>query len=235
MDAGADLDKILVIDEGNDLLTLSDDRIERAIIQNQAKLFIVDPIQAFIGEKVDMNRANEVRPILRNLSDVAQRTGCAIVLIGHLSKSEGAQVIHRGLGSIDLAAGMRSILFVSHTRDDPNLRVLAHGKSSLAPAGDSIAFILGDESGFRWVGTYDITADELMNGIRQKEPTKLQQAQELIIDMTANGRKALSADIDKEAIARNISLRTLRVAKKNLGSALKSKRIEGHKTVFWME
>ena len=36
---------------------------------------------------MDMNRANEVRPIFRRLGDVAQHTGCAILLIGHLNKA----------------------------------------------------------------------------------------------------------------------------------------------------
>lgn len=90
IEAGADLEKVLVIDEGDDdPLTLADERIERAIRQNNARLLISDPIQAFLGPNVDMNRANEVRPILRKIGDVAQRTGCAIVLIGHLSKATG--------------------------------------------------------------------------------------------------------------------------------------------------
>lgn len=72
IEAGAALDRVLVIveDQANPL-TLADDRIERAIRQNQAKLLIIDPIQAFIGAKVDMNRANEVRPIFRKLGDIA--------------------------------------------------------------------------------------------------------------------------------------------------------------------
>ena len=79
-EAGADLEKVLVIDEREeDPLTLTDERIEQAIRQNNARLLIIDPIQAYLGEKVDMNRANEVRPILRKIGDVAQRTGCAIV------------------------------------------------------------------------------------------------------------------------------------------------------------
>ena len=35
----------------------------------------------------DMNRANEVRPMFRRLADVAERTGCAVILIGHLNKA----------------------------------------------------------------------------------------------------------------------------------------------------
>ena len=64
--------------------------------------FIIDPVQAFLGADVDMNRANEVRPIFRSLGDIAQATRCAIVLIGHLNKAAGTQSTYRGLGSIDI-------------------------------------------------------------------------------------------------------------------------------------
>ena len=63
IEAGADLDRVLVIDDSDVQLTLSDERIEKAIIENNARLVIIDPIQAYIGADVDMNRANEVRPI----------------------------------------------------------------------------------------------------------------------------------------------------------------------------
>ena len=51
-----------------------------------------------------MNRANEVRPIFMRLGQVAQRTDCAILLIGHLNKAAGMQSLQRSLGSIDIAA-----------------------------------------------------------------------------------------------------------------------------------
>ena len=96
-----------------------------------------------------MNRANEVKPILRKIGNVAQRTRCAIVLVGHLNKATGQQSNYRNLGSVDFNAGVRSVLVIGKTKDDPNLRVLVHDKSSLAPPGPSIAFILGDAEGFR--------------------------------------------------------------------------------------
>ncbi len=89
IEAGADLDRVLVIDDSDVQLTLSDERIEKAIVENNARLVIIDPIQAYLGADVDMNRANEVRPIFMRLGQVAQRTGCAILLIGHLNKAAG--------------------------------------------------------------------------------------------------------------------------------------------------
>ena len=235
IEAGADLDRVLVIDDNDVQLTLSDERIEKAIIENNAKLVIIDPIQAYLGADVDMNRANEVRPIFMRLGQVAQRTGCAILLIGHLNKAAGMQSLQRGLGSIDIAAAVRSVMFIGKLKHDPTMRILTHEKSSLAPPGVSLAFSLGDEGGFRWVGEYDITADEMLSGIEPQRETKTQQAKDLICALLAGGKQVLSEDIDKAALERGIPGRTVRDAKRELGDALKSKIVEGRKKVFWME
>ena len=116
IEAGADLDRVLVIDDSEVQLTLSDERIEKAIVENNARLVIIDPIQAYLGADVDMNRANEVRPIFMRLGQVAQRTGCAILLIGHLNKAAGMQSLQRGLGSIDIAAAGRVVGVLSGGR-----------------------------------------------------------------------------------------------------------------------
>ena len=235
IDPGADLDRVLVIDDSDVQLTLSDERIEKAIVENNARLVIIDPIQAYLGADVDMNRANEVRPIFMRLGQVAQRTGCAILLIGHLNKAAGMQSLQRGLGSIDIAAAVRSVMFIGKLKHDPTMRILTHEKSSLAPPGVSLAFSLGDEGGFRWVGEYDITADEMLSGIEPQRETKTQQAKDLICALLAGGKQVLSEDIDKAALERGIPGRTVRDAKRELGDALKSKIVEGRKKVFWME
>ena len=235
IEAGADLDRVLVIDDSDVQLTLSDERIEKAIIENNARLVIIDPIQAYLGADVDMNRANEVRPIFMRLGQVAQRTGCAILLIGHLNKAAGMQSLQRGLGSIDIAAAVRSVMFIGKLKHDPTMRILTHEKSSLAPPGVSLAFSLGDEGGFRWVGEYDITADEMLSGIEPQRETKTQQAKDLICALLAGGKQVLSEEIDKAALERGIPGRTVRDAKRELGDALKSKIVEGRKKVFWME
>ena len=235
IEAGADLDRVLVIDDSDVQLTLSDERIEKAIVENNARLVIIDPIQAYLGSDVDMNRANEVRPIFMRLGQVAQRTGCAILLIGHLNKAAGMQSLQRGLGSIDIAAAVRSVMFIGKLKHDPTMRILTHEKSSLAPPGVSLAFSLGDEGGFRWVGEYDITADEMLSGIEPQRETKTQQAKDLICTLLAGGKRVYSEDIDKAALERGIPGRTVRDAKRELGDALKSKIGEGRRKVFWME
>ena len=221
MEAEADLEKVLVIDDRDTPLTLADERIEKAIRENHARLVIIDPVQAFLGADVDMNRANEVRPIFRSLGDIAQDTGCAIVLIGHLNKAAGTQSTYRGLGSIDITAAVRSLLFIGKLKDSPTTRVLIHEKSSLAPPGQSLAFSLGDEKGFSWIGAYDITADELLARTdTAKTESKTAQAEALILELLADGRKMPSAELEKAVNDRGISSRTMRTAKSRIGDRL---------------
>ena len=116
---------------------MTDDRLEQAIIETGARLIILDPIQAYIGATVDMHRANEIRPVLKHLGIIAEKHNCAIILIGHMNKASGSKSTYRGLGSIDIQATARSVLLVARLRDKPNIRIMAHDKSSLAPAGDA--------------------------------------------------------------------------------------------------
>ncbi len=223
IEANADESRVLNINEDTDPLYLSDERIEKAILQTNAKLMILDPIQGYVGEKVDINRANEIRSVLKKLSSVAERTGCAIVLVGHLNKAKGASSAYRGLGSIDFRAAARSVLLVGRLKNEPNVRVIVHDKSSLAPEGKSIAFNLGNEKGFHWLDGYsDISSEELLCGISNE--TKTAVAEDLIRDMLEDGAEVPADEIFRMAQAKNISKRTVNEAKKNI-SGIKSKKV----------
>ena len=221
VEAGADLSRVMVIDDTEEALTLSDDRIEKAVRQNHVRLVIIDPVQAFIGADVDMNRANEVRPVFRKLGMIAEKTGCAIVLIGHLNKSSGTQSMYRGLGSIDIMAAVRSLIFIGKVRKDPTTRVLIHEKSSLAPPGETMAFKLGDEEGFRWVGAYEISADELLDGKEGKATeTKLERGAKLIRELLADKKEISIRELDEKAKEQGISGRTMRDVRSRMKNEL---------------
>ena len=224
MEAEADLDRVLVIDESKQELSLSDERIEKAIRQNGARLIILDPIQAYVGEKTDMNKANEIRPIFRRLAEVAERTACAVILIGHLNKAAGGQSAYRGLGSIDFRAAARSVLLIGRVKREPNIRVIVHDISSLAPEGKPMAFCLDPETGFEWVGEYDITADELLSGAGGNTATKTEQAETLILDLLADENEMTSEEVMKAAAEVGISERTLKTARRNLETRIEVKR-----------
>jgi len=187
MSAGADCSYIAFIDDSDYPLTLGDDRLEQAIIESDARLLVLDPLQAFVGNNADMHRANDMRPMFQKLAGIAERTQCAVVIIGHMNKASGSKGLYRGLGSIDIAAAARSVLLIGRLKEDPAIRVMTHLKSSLAPEGCSIAFELVFEGGFRWIGPYDITADELLSGIKHTEESKSEQAQSTLLELLKDG------------------------------------------------
>lgn len=160
--AGADCNRVAFIKEDNGELTLEDERIKNAIIQIGAKMVVLDPIQAFIGHNGNMANAVKMREILSKLSKVAEETNCAIILVGHMTKTNGGKQIYRGLGSIDIAAAARSILMVSRDKEDPWKRYMFPVKSSLAPEGEPIGFELDKEKGFHWIGKCHIDIEELL-------------------------------------------------------------------------
>ena len=215
--AGADCSRVMVIDECEAELSMTDERIEQALKETGAKVLILDPIQAYLGADVDMHRANEIRPVMKRLGDMAEKYGCAILLIGHMNKASGSKSTYRGLGSIDFQATARSVLVVGRVKDDPTLRVMAHDKSSLAPEGTSVAFRLDKENGFRWEGACDMTVAELLSGDGKGQ--KLKAAKAFLEEQLKEGHKA-QKEIEEAAQEQGIKTKTLRNAKQemNVGS-----------------
>lgn len=215
MEAGADCSRVVYIVEEEAPLTLDDDRIADAIEQTGAKLMIIDPIQAFMGQDIDWNNAVKIRRVLKNLSDTAQKYDCAVVMVGHMNKSTGGKNLYRGLGSIDIAAIARSVLMISRDKEEPWKRYMYPVKSSLAPEGNPICFALGESGGFRWIGECEINIDELLQqntcNIAKKET-----AEEYLRNLLL-GNDVQSSVIFEKLNVMGISHRTVQAAKKEMG------------------
>ena len=227
LDAGADCSRVLVIDDSDQPLTMKDTRLEEAIIQTNAKMVVLDPIQGFLGADVDMHRANEIRPLMKRVGVLAEKYHCAIILVGHINKNSNAKATYRGLGSIDFQAAARSVLIVGRVKDEPEVRVVCHTKSSLAPEGTSIAFRLDKNNGFEWIGEYDISADELLNGDGRGQ--KSRKAKEFLLEILANGGMT-QKKIAEEAEARGIKSKTLW----NVKRELEIDSVKRGKQWYWM-
>jgi len=213
LSAEADCNNILVIDDSDKALTVSDERLEEAVRQTNAKLIVLDPLQGYLGAEVDMHRANEIRPLMHRLSTLADKYKCAVVLIGHMNKSSVGKSNYRGLGSIDIHAAARSVVVCGRVKDEPEIRVLCQIKSSLAPERTPIAFRLSEEKGFEWIGEYDITADELLSG--DVRGSKIREATKFLEEFLKDGQK-YSKEIEEEASARGIKKKTLWNAKNSM-------------------
>lgn len=234
IDAGAKKEKVIVIDESESPLTLTDTRIEEAITKYNAKMLIIDPLQAYLGGNVDMHRANEIRPIMHNLSNVAERTGCAIVLIGHMNKDEKkSNALNKGLGSIDIVAAARSVLLLGRDPKNEYIRVVVPIKSSLAPEGKSVAFELTPDTGFKWLGESKLTSRDLL-GISKKgkkETSKIEDAKAYILELLEEG-DILVKEAKELLVVEGFSDITINRAKRELGIKTYSKGFSP-KEYYW--
>ena len=219
--AGADCEKNIVIDESDKSLSMADERLEEAIVRTGARLLILDPIQAYLGGGMDMNRANEARDMTKKLGALAEKTKCAIILIGHMNKASGNKAAYRGMGSIDFFAVARSVLLVGRVEGEQDIRAVVQIKNNLAAFGHPKAFALS-EGGFRWLGDYEITVEEVLGGIAPKA-NKMEQAKQMLLELAETQNMVLSNEIFDRADESGISKRTLENAKKDLG--IRAKKI----------
>ena len=170
---------------------------------------------------MDMNRANEARDMTKHLGQVAERTGCAIVLIGHMNKNVGGKVAYRGMGSIDFFAVARSVLLVGRVKGQENRRAMVQIKNNLAERGHGKSFLL-TEGIFQWQGDYDITEEELTGGFVSKT-SKQENAKELLRSLSVITKELPASEIREKAIERGFSWRTMELVKKELG--IQSKKV----------
>ena len=225
--ANADCSKVLVIDDKETPLTMLDVRLEKAIAETGARLVVLDPIQGFLGADVDMHRANEIRPVMKHIAEIAEKYRCAIILVGHMNKNSNGKSSYRGLGSIDFQAAARSVLIVGRVKGEPEVRVVCHVKSSLAPEGKSIAFRLDKEEGFQWIGEYDVSVDDLLAADNRGQ--KVREAKEFLKEILKSGSMT-QKEISEEAENHGIKNKTLWNAK----SDLKVESVKIGNQWFWM-
>jgi len=159
---GADLNRIILLDEEDARLTLTDGRIEQVIVQENIALAIIDPLQAHLPRGVSMKNAESIRPVFTHLARVAERTNCAILLVGHVNKGTGASS-DRLLGSADIYNSVLSVMVVGRTDKEQGISALVHHKSNMDELGASQAFRLSKYGGFEWLGECDATAGDVLS------------------------------------------------------------------------
>jgi len=151
-------------------LTLNSPEVEEAVKQTKAKLLLFDPLQAFLGAKVDMFRANETRPELSKLFEMCARNDCACAIIAHTGKgSSDKSPVNRSLGSVDIPSASRSIFHLTRNPENEAELVAVHVKSSNAPKGRGLAYTIGNRGGVIWTGFKDIDEKDLDSIIKRQE------------------------------------------------------------------
>ena len=177
-------------------------------------MVILDPIQAFLGDS-DIQRANNIRPIMTRLSRIAEEKNCAIILVGHLTKNENGKDLYRGLGSVDFVAAARSVLMVSKVEEgEENERMLSHIKSNLAKRGTTLIFTL-DECGIEnW------RPANVLELVGEQKTTKGKFA-EKVIDGLISQTEMRADEISNILSGMGFSVSTIKRAKASLGVSSK--------------
>lgn len=213
---GANCEKIGFILEEEKDLSLMDERLETSIREVNARVLILDPIQAYLGDN-DITRANNIRPLMTNLKKVAARTQCAIILIGHLNKNDTGKDLYRSLGSVDIVAAARSILMVKkpdETRED--LRKIIQVKNNLTAKGKPMLFCLQNNTLQKW---------RYAEGVENVELNMIQLCEQALKEIV--GENGISCKEAYEAMEeKGFSRRTVERAKSNL--SIKSRKQGQH-------
>lgn len=212
--AGAVCEKIAYILDEDEKLTLDDSRIEDTLIRTGARLIVFDPIQSFLSQDSDMQNVGRMRSLLKKVCAIAEKHRCAVVLIGHMNKGGANNQLYRGLGSIDIAAIARSVLMIVRDRENPELRYLFQIKSSLAPEGRPVSFLMNRQQGFIWQEVCDLSIQDVIQNETVSDNGKRSQAAVLLMEMLME-QDMPSSEIFAELEKQGISRRTVQNAKKD--------------------
>jgi hypothetical protein len=186
--AGADLSKIVSIGsiETTDAATgityerpfcLPDDLLllEAAIVCVEAKLVIIDPVMAILGNR-DVYKDNEVRCLLAPVKSLAERHGCSVIIVRHFTKSGGDHALYRGGGSLAFIGLARTGLMVTKDPEQEDRCVLANIKNNLSREAPSLTYRVtsdqeqGDDRPYIvWEGVSIHSTKELLSPVRPGE------------------------------------------------------------------
>ncbi|MBE6105341.1 AAA family ATPase [Anaerovibrio lipolyticus] len=214
---GADCRKVAFISEQESPLKISDDRLRQAVESFGARLVVIDPIQAYIGDDASMFNVGSIRQVMKSINNWANKRKCAVILVGHMTKKEHAKDLYRSMGSIDFIASARSVLYVSKHKSLKNIRCVQHVKSSLAPLGKTIGFEIGSSHGFKWVG--QINDDGEIRELYEKKKKKISKRDDVAKNLIQLLRKGpiKASEVASFFSEKGIGMRTVNEVKSLLG------------------
>jgi hypothetical protein len=216
--------------------------LEAMLLEVDARLLIIDPLAAFLCGS-DINKDQEVRRVLFELSQIAERCRCAVICMRHLNKSGGGKALYRGNMSIGVIAHARTGLLVGEDPDNPRARVLSVTKVNLGPKPGSLRFCLdpqGDVCRIGWMGASPHSADDLVQaptGSAERERQDefrgtVQGCIALLADLLAPGPGRVR-QIKQELADAGFTGMTVQRAARKLGVVFTHTLEQGRRTYWW--
>ena len=186
-------------------------------------LLVIDPLNAYLGG-VDTHRDADVRGVLAPLAEIAESTGCAILVIRHLNKGSGGRAIYRAGGSIGFTAAVRSSMLVGQVDEESDERAIVVIKSNLAGFPPPVGFSLEDGR-FMWTGTPNVVASDLLRPESDSdERTDRTETVAWLIDVLEAGPIPSDELFERANAELSVSKATVKRAKRSLGDAVKASR-----------
>ena len=169
--SGADLERVFILDRSDSIgMSFSDgyEEFSDTVKAYRPALVIIDPWHNYLGDRVDMNRANAIRPVFQKLSNLAKVCDCAMILVSHVNKrAQGENANYAATGSNDLTNAARSAVRVIFDEMDEDCRIMVHTKTNYAAYGQSVKYRIVD-GGVKWEGFSDVTRQTLEAAARRK-------------------------------------------------------------------
>lgn len=231
------------------------DVLEEDVKELKARAVIIDPLDCFVSEDVEMNRNQIVRRmVLAALARLASGYGFAVIQVRHLNKDAKTKVaMYRGGGSIALNAASRAVWMAGPSPAEPGVRVMAPVKVSNAPAQRSLKYQLEGVSftnkknqvietiRVKWLGECDIKASELLKdelsekGEKKEKAakSKLEVACDVLRAILADGLEHDSSDIEADMKSQGVAYGMMFKAKEAIGARARPKGYQGG-WVWWL-
>lgn len=230
----ADLGRVFVCDPAalaGKPLALPEDLklVKDAAAAVKAKLVVVDPATGVFNCNPNSDRS--VRDALRPMADFAADQKLAVVVVRHLHKGGGRNLLYQGAGSIAWVAAARCGLLATADpgSSDPHRHLLVQAKTNLTGA-KTMAYrtvlVGGGQVGVEWLGEVALTARDLAGGA-DPEHSKLREAVEVLYLVLAKKEMGAS-DVQKKARESGVAFRTLERAKAVLGVVSERKQYSPH-------
>lgn len=210
---GANCENIFFDDQAMILNESGLEALADSIKSNKIDVVVIDPIVAFLGARLDMNKGNDVRSVLGPLVRLGRETGCTFIVVRHFNKSREGSASQKGAGSVDFRNAARSVLQVIRANDKT---YVALEKSNYAGKAPALSFNI-ENGTLIWGDASDLSADDLLSDSQSKGDSHgaLDEAIAFLKSELVGGAK-LATEITKSARDLGLATKTLQRAKDRL-------------------
>lgn len=224
------LDNVELPDGSSRLFNLKTDvpLLRQEVVEQKIGLIVIDPLSGVMGNS-DRNSEGEVREILTSLAKMAEETGCTVLGIAHIGKTDGqAKSFQKVMGSTAYTAVARTVWMLSElpadyqTPGDPVKRMLGVAKSNYAVPPMSLQYHRPQDAPIEWLGVSPLSVDEVFSRLKKgsdgekRDPSETDKAEEWLLEFM-DGKRMLASEVEAAAKEEGFKMATMNLAKRRMG------------------